>query len=186
MTESEPLQGYITAFDIAKNTGIVFSSADGKEYPFSAEDMIGKIPELQNYPGVFFFLSEGRAISIKYNPDAVRPKEKARKGLAILGAARCPNCDWRLPILPSAGMPKIRKGEGFKCPECETALKLNSILMGKHHYIAVGILTLGILAFRRIPYWDMKLLVIPVTLLIFVYIHLLEKLVVDEVSQTFE
>ncbi len=186
MTKSEPLKGYITAFDIAKNTGIIFSSVDGKEYSFAASDIIGKIPELQNYPGVFFSLSEGCATAVKYNPDAVRPKEKARQGLAILGVAKCPNCDWRLPILPSAGMPKIRKGEGFKCPGCETSLKLKSILVGKHHYISIGILTLGILAFRRIPYWDMKLLVIPITFLIFVYIHLLEKLVVDEVSQTFE
>jgi ssDNA-binding Zn-finger/Zn-ribbon topoisomerase 1 len=185
MSDTKRQNGHVIDFNIGSNRGTILSE-DQNEYKFDMKIISGKIPELGNYPAVFFEVAQNEITSVAFDPDTPRLKEAPRSGLAILGAAKCPNCDWRLPLLPSAGMPRIRKGERFSCPQCNKLLKLKSILVGRHHYFSAGILIIGIIAVRFVPWWGIKLLIIFITILTFIYIHLLEKLVIDDVGDTFE
>jgi len=133
-----------------------------------------------------------------FDPDTPRLREAPARGLAVLGAAKCPTCDWRLPILPSKHLPKVRSGESFDCPECTTPLKLRSAFIGFHHYLSVGILIIPFFlrrillrseaAFTEETYSVlnmMSLWFIPVQIFLFFYLYFQEKLVLNEEPETF-
>lgn len=190
-------KAHILSFDLVKHSGIILTE-NRKELVFNAAAISGTIPELNNYPAVIATLKGDDVISLIFDPDTPRLKEAPASGLAILGAAKCPNCDWRLPILPAKGLPKVRKGEKFDCPSCEMPLKLISAFIGFHHYVSVGVLVVPFL-FRRILLRSddffteetysvlniMSLWFIPVQIFLFFYLYFQEKLILDEESKAF-
>ena len=131
-------KGHILSFDLVKNAGIILSE-NRKEYPFQASQIFGKIPELNNYPAVLVELKNEEVVSLAFDPETPRLREAPRRGYKLLGAAKCPNCTWRIPVLPSKGMGVFRNGNVFRCPECSKSLRLKSMFRGVHNYLAVGI-----------------------------------------------
>jgi len=133
------LKGYITKFDTGRNTGII--AGPGKiNYAFSSADFLEKIPDLMKIPGVSFEILNGRAIRIRPDDTLPRPSEKPRSGYAVLGAAKCPDCDWRLPILGQSSTPKFRRIHHGRCPKCTSSIKLLSAFKGYHHIVVSGII----------------------------------------------
>lgn len=190
-------KAHILSFDLVKHTGVILTE-NRKELAFEASAINGKIPELNNYPAVIAVLKGDDVISLIFDPETARLREAPASGFAILGAAKCPKCDWRLPILPNKHLPKVRNGENFECPGCVTPLKLDSAFIGFHHYLAVGIL-IGPMVLRRIFLRSegafteetyavlnmMSLWFIPVQIFLFYFLYFQERLVVNQESETF-
>ena len=190
-------KGHILSFDLVKNAGVILSE-NRKEYAFQASQIIGKIPELNNYPAVIVEVKNDIIISVSYDAETPRLREAPRRGHKLLGAAKCPNCTWRLPILPSKGMGFFRNGKVFKCPECSKPLHLKSMFLGVHNYLAVSIWvvpgvarwflarlngiiddqTMGLIAFVSLAFY-------PVQLFAFFYLYFQERLVIADEAEAF-
>ena len=190
-------KAHILSFDLIKHTGVILTE-NRKELAFEASAITGNIPELNNYPAVIAVLNGDDVISLTFDPETARLREAPASGLAILGAAKCPNCDWRLPILPNKHLPKVRNGESFDCPGCATPLKLYSAFIGFHHYLSVGILIVPFILRRILLRSDgvftketfavlnmMSLWFIPVQIFLFYFLYFQERLVVNQEAETF-
>lgn len=190
-------KAHIVSFDLVKHSGVILTE-NKKELAFDDSCFNGKIPELNDYPAVIAILKGDDVISLTFDPETARLREVPAKGLAIFGAAKCPKCDWRLPILPSRHLPKIRKGESFDCPECATSLRLKSAFIGFHHYASVGILIVPFILRRFLLRSEgafteeiyavlnmMSLWFIPVQIFLFFYLYFQESLVVNQEAETF-
>ncbi|MDB2439502.1 hypothetical protein N9W89_12375 [Hellea sp.] len=181
-----------------KNSGVILFE-NRKEYTFQASQISGKIPELNDYPAVIVELKNDEVVSLKFDPETPRLREAPRSGHKMLGAAKCPNCTWRIPILPSKGMGIFRNGQVFRCPECSKTIRLKSMFTGLHNYLAVSIWvipatarwflgrlngivdeqTMGMIGIISLVFY-------PIQLLAFFYLYIQEHLVLADDVETFE
>lgn len=191
----ERLNGYIIKFDMGRNTGTI-NGKGGVQFSFSSEAFAEKIVDLMKIPGVSFEIENGQVVHIRNDGSLPKIRDKPSSGLALFGAAKCPECKWRLPILPNKEVPKFRSVSHGRCPECSTSIKLISAFKGYHHFAAVGIIVLPAIArfflnrlygfmdeslFQSLAF--ISLLFYPVQLFLFFYLYFQEKLVrVEEVA----
>ena len=191
-------KAHILSFDLVKNSGVILSE-NRKEYSFEASQIFGKIPELNNYPAVIVDFKNDEVVSLHFDPDTPRLQEAPRSGHKILGAAKCPNCTWRIPILPSKGMGVFRNGKVFRCPECSKSLRLRSLFTGMHNYLAVSIWVIpgtvrwflgrlsGIIDEQMMSLIGLgSLMFYPLQILAFFYLYIQERLVLADDVEFFE
>ena len=191
-------KGHILSFDLIKNSGVILSE-NRKEYTFQASQIFGKIPELNDYPAVIVDLKNDEVVSLKFDPETPRLREAPRSGHKILGAAKCPNCTWRIPILPSKGMGIFRNGQAFRCPECSKSIRLKSMFTGMHNYLAVSICVIpatarwflgrlnGIVDDQTMILISVVSLVFyPIQILAFFYLYIQERLILADDIEAFE
>jgi len=144
-------QGAITEFKL--DSGKI-QLEDGRALEFKAADFLEQIDDLSDYPAVYCQVENGRAVKIRKNPDLIITKP-VRSGHAVLGAAKCPQCHWRLPMRPAKEQSALRKGDVIECPECQTPLVLNSFVSGFHGSFLIGLIAMffiwnrGIRMYRR-------------------------------------
>lgn len=140
--------GYIANYDIVTANGVIIDP-EGASYTFSGQDIIGTFPVLMEKPWVRFNISGHQATEIMYEPSITERQQPVRRGMAVFGAAKCPNCDWRIPAIPSTNQALLRrKGFWAMCPECGVKLFLKSKVKGMHHYLVVLIWILIIAGIR--------------------------------------
>ena len=191
-------KAHILSFDLVKNSGVILCE-NRKEYLFEASQIFGKIPELNNYPAVIVDLKNDEVVSLHFDPDTARLQEAPRRGHKMLGAAKCPNCKWRIPILPSKGMGVFRNGKVFRCPECSKSLRLKSMFIGVHNYLAVSIWAIpatarwflgrlnGIVDEQTMSLIGLgSLIFYPIQILAFFYLYIQERLVLADDVGSFE
>lgn len=135
MGHSAEEQGVIIQFNL--DSGKI-QLQDGRVFQFKASDFLEQIDNLYDYPGIFCQIDGDRAFNIRKNPDLVVTKP-ARSGYALLGAARCPECSWRLPMMASKEQAPLRKRQSLDCPECGIHLSLRSLVNGYHRYTIFGL-----------------------------------------------
>ena len=185
-------RAHILSFDLVKISGVILTE-NRKELVFDTSCFNGKIPELNDYPAVIAVLKGDEVISLTFDPDTPRLREAPRQGIKLLGAAKCPNCTWRIPILPSKGMGVFRNGQVFRCPECSESVRLKSMFTGVHNYLAFSIWVIpgtvrwflgrlnGILDDQTMQLLSLaSLLFYPIQILVFFYLYIQEKIVVAE------
>jgi len=195
---NERLNGYIIKFDMGRNRGVI-SGKGGVKYEFSSSNFIEKIDGLNATPGVSFDLENGEAVRIANDGTLPKVGQTPNSGLAILGAAKCPECKWRLPILPNQFVPQFRRQNHGRCPNCNTSIKLLSAFKGYHHVLAVGIFVVpatvrfflgklgGVMdeqTFQAISI--ISVLFYPVQILLFFYLYFQEKFVKLKTIDVFE
>ena len=191
-------KAHILSFDLVKNSGVILSE-NRKEYSFESSQIIGKIPELNNYPAVIVDVRNDEVVSLTFDPNTPRLQEAPRCGHKMLGAAKCPNCTWRIPILPSKGMGAFRNGRVFRCPECSKPLRLKSMFAGMHNYLAVSIWVIpatarwflgrlnGIVDDQTMSLIGLgSLMIYPIQILAFFYLYIQERLVLADDVESFE
>lgn len=189
----EDLQiGYIAEYNVGTKKGIVIDP-EGIAYTFSGQDIIGTFPILMDRPWVSFNIDGTEATKIEYDPSITERETAPVRGIAILGAAKCPNCDWRIPILPSANVAALRRRRVAACPECGVLLKLKSMFSRSHNLIASVIWIIILLGSREIyisgfdyfglefsAFFFLVFMFYAIMLFSFVYLYLQESLILAE------
>lgn len=127
-SQSPEFQGVISEFKL--DSGKI-QLQDGRVLNFKASEFLEQIGGLSDYPAIYCQVENDMAVRIRHNPDLVVLKP-ARSGLAVLGAAKCPSCDWRLPIMASKPQVPLRKQKSVNCPGCDTSIYLDSMVNGFH------------------------------------------------------
>lgn len=148
--QPDEFQGAITKFNLDRGQ---IQIEDGRILEFNASDFSEQIDNLSDYPAIYCHIENGRAVKIRKNPDLIITKP-VRSGHAVLGAAKCPQCHWRLPMRPAKEQSSLRKGEVVDCPECKTPLVLQSFVLGFHSAFMIGLIAMFFIWNRGIRMYD--------------------------------
>lgn len=135
--EEEDLQiGCVINYDDRTKFGKILDP-QGQSYDFDSSAIIIPFPILMENPWVIFTIVDSRATKIRYDANLTLKESPQRRGLLILGAAKCPHCDWRIPMFPETDQAPLRKRRPAFCPECRSLLKLKSIVAQTHRFALV-------------------------------------------------
>ena len=186
-------EGIVIKYNIALSRGVI-QSTGGETYDFSLSDLLEGIADLDECPPVYFQAEGDRAVKVRNNFD-MEIKCPIHTGSVFLGAAKCPNCTWRLPMFPEHEQAYIRRGYTIECPQCQTPLWLKSMFKRFHTSVTWGLAVAGFMAAKSMLQWwggaeseqrPLILVVIAIVLMIFVisffYVYLQEELIEDDYS----